>query len=187
MNKESNWWDYPQKIKYWEPDVDYVMFIDENGTSERISNISKKIKNNIKIEEDEKYFTITGCIFIKENYVLLNDNIRNLKNKYWTNGYYYDSRYNQSRYVCLHSRDIRRHDGAFNDIIIDYSNFIDDLSIVLKNINCKIISVSVNLEEYVKKGDLDNVYNKAFDLLLERYIYVTKNNKNVRIKRKKRR
>lgn len=177
MNKESNWWDYPQKIKYWEPDIDYVMFIDENGTSEKITDIIKKITNNTEIDDNEKYFTITGCIFTKENYVSLNDNMRLLKNEYWNNGYYYDTRYKQSRYVCLHSRDIRRHDGAFNDSIISYSDFMNDLSYILHKTNCKIISVSINLEEYARQGKLDNVYEKAFDLLLERYIYATDNNK----------
>ena len=88
MNKELNWWDYPQKIKYWEPDIDYVMFIDENGNNTKISDIYNKIKNNNEISVDERYFTITGCIFIKEAYVLLNDKIRTLKNKYWNDGYY---------------------------------------------------------------------------------------------------
>lgn len=177
MNKELNWWDYPQKIKYWEPDIDYVMFIDENGNNTKISDIYNKIKNNNEISVDERYFTITGCIFIKETYVLLNDNIRTLKNKYWNNGYYNDIKSQKSKYVCLHSRDIRRHDGAFNDLVINYKEFMLELSDILKNTECKIISVSIDLEEYIKQGNKEKVYEKAFDLLLERYIYATKNNK----------
>lgn len=52
-----------------------------------------------------------------------------------------------------------------------------DLSDTMKYIKCKIISISVNLYEYLKKGYTHNVYNVAFDFLLERYIYDTENNK----------
>ena len=36
------WSEHPQKIKYWSSDIDYVMFIDENGNSGDIQNIYKK-------------------------------------------------------------------------------------------------------------------------------------------------
>lgn len=52
-----------------------------------------------------------------------------------------------------------------------------DLSNTMKDIQCKIISISINLYEYLKKGYTHNVYNVAFDFLLERYIYETENKK----------
>ena len=171
------WYEQPQKIKNWNIEIDYVMFIDENGNGGRITDIFKKITNNIPVSDDEKYFTITGCIFERINYSTMRNNIRKLKEKYWKDGFYYDTKHNESRYVCLHSRDIRRHDGAFNDKIINHHDFIKDLSDTLAKINCKIISVTINLSEYVKQGNLENVYSKAFDLLLERYIYATENKK----------
>lgn len=171
------WYNQPQKIKNWKNNIDYVMFIDENGHSGSINNISKKIQNEIIINNDEKYFTITGCIFKKYDYSIMRHNIRKLKEKYWKDGYYFDNNHNESRYVCFHSRDIRRHDNAFNDSIINYDNFMFNLSNVLSKINCKIISVTINMEEYIKKGYSDNIYEKAFDLLLERYIYATDNYK----------
>ena len=172
-----NWYQIPQKINNWNANIDYVMFVDENGNGGRINNILKKINSNIPIIDDEKYFTVTGCIFEKNNYSIIRNNIRKLKEKYWINGFYNDTKHNDSRYVCLHSREIRRHDGPFNDSLIDYNNFINDLSEILSKVNCKIISISINLEKYIKSGNLDNVYEKAFDLLLERYIYATKNRK----------
>ena len=69
------------------------------------------------------------------------------------------------------------HKGAFNDSIIDYDSFINDLSKVLKKIKCKIISISINLEDYIKKNKQLPIYETAFDLLLERYVYATKSNK----------
>ena len=175
--EEHNWYDYPQRIYYWEKDVDYAMFIDENGNSSKISSIFKKIINNENIDENDRYFTITGCVFTKENYRKAKKDIEKLKNRYWKNGIYYDNREEKEKYVCLHSREIRRHDGAFNDTLIDHTAFTNDLTKTLDKIDCTIISVSIDLIEYLRQGNLDNIYEVAFDLLLERYIYVTKNHK----------
>ena len=69
-----DWYQIPQKIKNWNADIDYVMFVDENGNGGRINNIFKKINNNISISDDEKYFTVTGCIFEKNNYSVIRNN-----------------------------------------------------------------------------------------------------------------
>ena len=173
----NNWQQYPQKIDNWDLGIDYVMFIDENGNSENIQSIVKKIFNKQEISVDEKYFTITGCIFERSKYSMMRNSVRKLKDKYWTNGFYYDTKHCENRYVCFHSRDIRKHDGAFNDKLIDFKSFINDLTTVLESIDCKIISITIDLEKYIRQNYLDNIYEKAFDLLLERYIYATKNNK----------
>ena len=90
---------------------------------------------------------------------------------------YFDNKYKEYRYVCFHSREIRRHDNAFNDKLINHSQFTNDLTDLLKNTNCIIISINIDLEEYLRQGYLHNVYETAFDFLLERYIYATKNYK----------
>lgn len=174
---QLEWYEYPQKIKTWNIGIDYVMFIDENGNAGAIKEIFQKRLNGISISDDEKYFTITGCIFEKKNYSIARNNIRKLKEKYWENGFYYDTKHKDTRYVCLHSRDIRMHTGAFNEKLINYNNFIQELSDVLSIVECKIISVSIDLEEYIIKNETSPVYEKAFDLLLERYIYATDNHK----------
>lgn len=175
--KENNWYDYPQKIKFWTSNIDYVMFIDENGNGGRISDTLKKIANNEEIDENNRYFTITGCIFKKSEYAKAKTEFQNLKNKYWKNGMYYDTKNKKDKYVCFHSREIRRHDKAFNDKLINHSNFLNDLTKTLENTNCKIISVTIDLVSYLKNGYLQNVYETAFDFLLDRYIYATKNGK----------
>lgn len=43
MNSEIKWYDFPQKIKTWSTDIDYVMFIDENGSAGKINDIFKKL------------------------------------------------------------------------------------------------------------------------------------------------
>lgn len=100
-----------------------------------------------------------------------------LKKKYWKNGKYFDTKSNKYKYVCFHSREIRRHDAAFNDKLINPINFMNDLTSVLKNTKCTIISITIDLLEYLKQGYLHNVYETTFDFLVERYIYATKNKK----------
>lgn len=173
----SKWYDKPTKILSMRKDIDYIMCIDENGSSSNLTYVLKQISNEKELSEDDKYFTITGCIFTKEEYMNSTKLIKALKNKYWNNGIFYDTKSNREKCVCFHSRDIRKHDSCFNDSVINYNEFMIDLSNTMKDIKCKIISISVNLYEYLKKGYTHNVYNVAFDFLLERYIYDTENNK----------
>ena len=173
----STWYDKPTKILLMRKDIDYAMCIDENGSISNLTYVLKQISNDKGLSEDDKYFTITGCIFTKSDYLHAKQSIESLKNKYWKEGMFYDSKSKSNRAVCFHSRDIRKHDGAFNDSVIDYNEFMVDLSNVMKDIQCKVISISINLYEYLKRGYTHNVYNVAFDFLLERYIYETENNK----------
>lgn len=173
----SKWYDKPIKLLSIRKDIDYIMCIDENGSSSNLTYVLKQISNEKELSEDDKYFTITGCIFTKEEYLNSKKLIKLLKNKYWVNGMFYDIKTNEQKAVCFHSRDIRKHNNCFNDSIVNYNEFIVDLSNTMKDIQCKIISISINLYEYLKKGYTYNVYNVAFDFLLERYIYETDNNK----------
>lgn len=175
--KVLKWYDKPTKILSIKKDINYVMYIDENGSSSNLTYVLKQISNEKEISEDDKYFTITGCIFTKEEYMNSKKIIKSLKNKYWEDGVFYDSKLKRDKAVCFHSRDIRKHDNCFNDSVINYNEFMVDLTDTMKNIQCKIISISINLYEYLKKGYTHNVYNVAFDFLLERYIYATDNNK----------
>ena len=173
----SKWYDKPIKLLSIRKDIDYIMCIDENGSSSNLTYVLKQISNEKELSEDDKYFTITGCIFTKEEYLNSKKLIKLLKNKYWVNGMFYDIKTNEQKAVCFHSRDIRKHNNCFNDSIINYNEFMVDLSNTMKDIQCKIISISINLYEYLKKGYTYNVYNVAFGFLLERYIYETDNNK----------
>lgn len=51
------------------------MGIDENGSC----NLTYALKQISNVSEDAKYFTITGCIFPKDDYF----NSKRLKNKCW--------------------------------------------------------------------------------------------------------
>lgn len=173
----SKWYDKPIRVLSLKRDIDYIMCIDENGSSSNLTYVLKQISNEKELSEDDKYFTITGCIFTKDDYFNSKRLIKSLKNKYWNNGVFYDTKSKRDKEICFHSRDIRKHNGCFNDNIINYNEFMIDLSDTMKDIKCKIISISVNIYEYLKKGYTHNIYNVAFDFLLERYIYDTENNK----------
>ena len=171
------WYDKPTKIRQLNDEIEYIMCIDENGSSNNLTYILKQISNDKEVSEDDKYFTITGCIFEKQDYMKAKYLIKSLKNKYWQNGMFFDSKKNKEKAVCFHSREIRKHDNCFNDSLINYNEFMLDLTELMKNIECKIISISINLYEYLKRGYTHNVYNVAFDFLLERYIFATKAHK----------
>ncbi len=173
----SKWYDKPIRVLSLKREIDYIMCIDENGSSSNLTYVLKQISNEKELSEDDKYFTITGCIFTKDDYFNSKRLIKSLKNKYWNNGVFYDTKSKRDKEICFHSRDIRKHNGCFNDNIINYNEFMIDLSDTMKDIKCKIISISVNIYEYLKKGYTHNIYNVAFDFLLERYIYDTENNK----------
>lgn len=173
----SKWYDKPVRVLSLENNIDYIMCIDENGSSSNLTYVLKQISNEKELSEDDKYFTITGCIFTKDDYFNSKRLIKSLKNKYWNNGVFYDTKSKRDKEICFHSRDIRKHNGCFNDNVINYNEFMIDLSDTMKDIKCKIISISVNIYEYLKKGYTHNIYNVAFDFLLERYIYDTENNK----------
>ncbi len=172
----SKWYDKPTKIKEIKQNIDYIMCIDENGISNLI-NIKKQIVNGKELSIDDKYFTITGVIFTRDEYIKSKIKIKKLKDRHWKNGNFYDAKARINKAVCFHSREIRRQEKCFSENSINYSNFIADLSDTLKDINCNIISVSINLFEYLNKDYNHNIYNVAFDFLIERFIYNIKNNK----------
>lgn len=173
----SKWYDKPTKMIRIGQDVDYIMYIDENNYTNRIKYVQKQISKNKDISEDDKYFTITGCIFTGPDYIKAEKQIKGLKTKYWGKEKHEYKKYKQERAICLHSREIRRHENPFDESTIDYDSFIKDLSFVLESIQCSVISINVNFYEYIKKGYTFDVYGIAFDFLLERYIISTKNKK----------
>lgn len=170
--KNFNWTNRPTQIKNWEKDVDYVMFIDENGISD-ITHILKKIMKGKQILDEEKFFTVTGVIFTKSNYRNAKNTINSLKKQYWKNGYF--QYHNKLQKVCFHSREIRRGSGPFNYNYIDYISFMNNLSLTIDKLDYKIISITINIEEYLKKNYRFDVYNTAMCFLMQRYIYYMPN------------
>ena len=170
---DTNWVDKPIKIKNWEKDIDYVMFVDENGNSD-VKDILKCISKSQEIDINNKYFTITGVIFTKNQYSIAKNKLDALKSKYWKNSsYLYKNEYKK---VCFHSREIRRQNGAFDKNLINYEDFIEELSDLIDSLDYKIISITIDKEKYILNHYQYNVYNTAMCFLMQRYIYVMNNN-----------
>lgn len=70
-----DWRDKPIPLLDWPSNIDYILFVDENG-----------VPNLKNVEPENKWFTITGLLFDKEQCRLLKDEMTNLKLKYWDNG-----------------------------------------------------------------------------------------------------
>lgn len=174
MEEKENWAQKPTNIRNWPNDVKYVMFLDENNCDD-ITNIMKKISNNVEVSIDERFFTLTGCICTTADYSKIKTSFNELKEKYWQNGCYINKN-GEVEKVCFHSRDIRRKVGPFSPSnLADYESFITDLSFVLTNANCRIISITINIYDYLLKGYKYNLYSTAFDFIIERLIYFMPN------------
>ena len=169
---EYDWTNRPTKIRNWERGIDYVMFVDENGNSD-ITNTLKSLSQHKEVDINDKYFTVTGCIFSKYDYKIAKEKMNDLKNNYWQKGTFLYKEHEQK--VCFHSRDIRRRENAFNKNLINYEKFIIDLTTMISSLQYKIISVTIDKENYLLKRYHFNTYNTAMCFLLQRYIYVMPN------------
>ena len=163
----------PTRLKTISSNIDYIMCIDENGSEALLKQAEAFIENNNSVPIDDKYLTITGVIFTRSDYSNTYFEIEQLKKKYWKDGLF-----NNGIAVCFHSCDIRRKKPPFDDNSINRNAFLNDLTEVLENTQCKIISSSINVENYIKSGKYHyDIYNTAIQFLIERYIYATKNGK----------
>ena len=144
------------------------MFIDENGNSS-MKYLKKAVKYHKEINDNEKYFTVSGCVIRKENFLAVRDEIVNLKRSYWENGKFrYKSKVKR---VCFHSTEIRQKKGPFSDKSIDYSNFIIDLSNFINNLTATLFSSTIDKEKhYHQYIHPDHPYNLCLDFILERYV-----------------
>lgn len=151
--------------------ADYVMFVDENGCASQVKSVSKALIDGKEVSINDRYFTLTGCLFEVKNYKKAIESFALLKNKYWENGKF------DGEIVNLHSREIRRREKAFGALSEKFDDFMRDLSLVLQDAECKVISITVDIVEYIKQGKKNNIYCNGFYLLIERYIYATQNHK----------
>jgi len=178
--KKENWKKRPMAIKKWDYNMcDYVMFIDENNTSSAVEKIKKAVINGGKITKDDRFFTITGCIFTKNSYRNAKNRFDKIRNAYWKNGKWYNPKEKYYIPVCFHSIDIRNRKYAFK-LDDKYNTFIKEFDEAINDTDYTIISITIDLVEYVLHTSYDiDVYDIAFDFILERFIYHIKNKKGM--------
>ena len=178
----TNWYYKPCFSDEWDKKIDYVMFIDENNCATAIDKVKEKILRNEQINPDENIFTVTGCYFSHENYLTAKKCFSLLRKKFWKDGKYYNEKAKNFQTVCFHSEDIRGRKKAFHKNEIseqNYELFIKELDTTLNKINYHIISININLKNYIlysKYSEL-NVYKTAFNFIVERFIFNIGNNK----------
>jgi|Wag4MinimDraft_15_1082655.scaffolds.fasta_scaffold01819_3 hypothetical protein len=176
----GNWRNRPTFIDFWPTGIDYTMFIDENGDPE-LKLIARKITNLENATNDEKFFTVTGCIIKRDDYQKICNDMVSLKKKYWPpeGKYLYTSKSTQKmKRVCFHSKAIRGRNKPFSEKTIDYQAFILELSNLISEISMIILSSTVDkYEHFLKYTNPIHPYNLNLNFILERFVkYILKPN-----------
>lgn len=152
-------------------DTTYVAYFDENGNS-NINDIIKKKGND---ESLDNYFSLTCVLLRKECLDRLEDDINDLKSKYWNNGIY--SYVNKdgtkiNKKVCFHSREIRRKTGPFSLNEINYESFIIDLTNFIVNQDFTILHCFIDKKRLYEmyKDYVKDPYELAITFIFERLV-----------------
>ena len=149
-------------------DIDYILFVDESGSSE-MKSIKKAVINKHTITNDEKFFIVTGVLMHRDQIGIVSDKITELKCKFWPPhgmAMYKDG----EKRVCFHSREIRKREGVFgSNILSDYENFMIELSEFLKSLDVKVFAVAIDKEAHFKRYvNPIHPYDLSMEFLLER-------------------
>lgn len=137
--------------------IDWLIFIDESGNDE-LKHIKRNIQNNTidQIENSAKRMVISACAIRMSVYPDIGSMITKLKCSHWPpKGLY--SQNGLSRKVCLHGKEINRHENAFSSAIINTSNFTNDLNDFMSNLQILLLA------SVVDKVRLCQRYSKPFD------------------------
>lgn len=131
----------------------YTLFVDESG-DHSLNNINK----------DFPIFALLGMVTDEENYKKLCDQINKFKLKYF-----------KSTDVILHSRDIRKCEGAFS-ILFDLKvkeSFYSDLNSIISNSNFMLVASAILKQKHIEQyGKLaDDPYEISLTFVLERVLY----------------
>lgn len=166
----EEWYKKPTVGKFFEAHCKYVAFIDECGTG-NMKGIAKALNNNIELADQQKYFALSAIIMNKTQFANCVYKAEKLKNKYWINGQY------DNKAVCFHTYEINSRKKAFSNNVINYDEFIKDLSIFIEDTDCKIITIFVDKEKMYKKYGENtlSLYEYCTTCLIERISYLIGN------------
>lgn len=150
-----------------------IIFFDENGSSNALQFIKKAIATGETIDENRRYFTLTACVFEKDNYFLAAKSIRKLVKKFWGS---------PDEPIIFHTREIQKKVGSFNFGNDEkYQEFLASLSKTIKYMNFEIISITFDLISYVKQYYQYDPYQVAFDIILGTAMFNIKEDEQVAI------
>lgn len=116
------------------------------------------------VDENFPLFLLCGCLFRTDELDDSKTKINNFKRKYF-----------KTTEVVLHSREIRKCEGAFQ-ILFDLNlkaEFYKDLNKILEDAVYKIIAAGINKEEHIKKygKGAKDPYSLSFSYIIERLIF----------------
>ncbi|OGF47118.1 MAG: hypothetical protein A2452_00370 [Candidatus Firestonebacteria bacterium RIFOXYC2_FULL_39_67] len=131
----------------------YTFFLDETG-DHGLSFIDKNFP----------LFLLCGCLISEDDLLDIETALNEFKIKYFG-----------SKSVVLHSREIRKCEGAFQ-VLFDTklkSQFYNDLNGLLEKANITIIGAGINKEEYIKKygKDAKDPYSICLSFVIERMTF----------------
>ena len=118
------------------------------------------------VDENFPIFLLAGCLFESDEYEKITQKINILKQEFF-----------KTTQVILHSRDIRKCDGAFQ-ILFDLDlkkRFYERLNATIIGANFTIIAVAINKKKHIEKyGKIaNNPYTICLSYILERLIFCT--------------
>jgi len=116
------------------------------------------------VDKNFPLFLLCGCLFSENDLSEIEGKINCFKNKYF-----------KTTSVILHSREIRKCEGAFQ-ILFNLElkkNFYDDLNLILGEAKYTIIASGINKEEYIKKygKGAKDPYLISLSFIIERLIF----------------
>jgi hypothetical protein len=118
------------------------------------------------IDENFPIFLLAGCLFEDTEYANIVSRINAFKQEFF-----------KTTEVILHSRDIRKCDGAFQ-ILFDLDlkkKFYDELNRIISDAQFTIIAVAIDKKKHIEKyGKIaQNPYTICLSYILERLIFCT--------------
>jgi len=149
--------------------AEFKFFLDETGDHALSS-----------VDESFPLFLLAGCLFAEEELIRVEGEINELKQIFFG-----------SQAVILHSREIRKCEGAFQ-VLFDLElkrEFYERLNKILKSAQFTVIGAGIQKKRFIEKyGPLaDNPYSISLSFILERMTYCLKNsNSQVSIEIEKR-
>lgn len=166
LNK--NWRNRPTTIDYIPDGIDYIVSIDESGSS-NLKQVLKAKRNGKEPADSEKHFTVTACRISIEHFNQARDMMMELKLRYWENALF---NYKDGvKRVCFHSREIRNRKDAFDPDVIDYPAFIDDLSKMMQEVPLTLYASHIDKEKHVKQYIYPaSPYDLCMTFVLERIV-----------------
>ena len=164
----QNWRNRPTNIDYISKDIDYLISIDESGSSD-LSQVLKAKKTGCEIQNNEKHFTITACVIGMDQIETARDMVMSLKNKYWEDALFEYK--GTPKRICFHSREIRGRREAFNPDFIDYGAFIQDLSQLMADVPMTLYASHIDKMRHVNQYRFPkSPYDLCMNFVLERIV-----------------